>query len=233
MAIGIYALFWEEQDLIYIGQSRDLYTRIRRHFSELKKIGHTNEKLQNAYNKYGKPAVYIVQECVESELEKLERLYISEFDSVNNGLNKTKGSGSVSGVEHGSSKYSKIKILKVFSLLIKTNKSLIEIANRAKVTYDLVITIKNNKGHFWLKDKWPELYSMLSNNDRIRTYASLKTTNVTLVSPEGCVYPDVNISDFVESNLSLFKNKDKRLICNGLYKVTSGIRSSYLGWKII
>lgn len=235
MTVGIYALYWEEQDLIYIGQSRDIHTRTNRHLSDLRKLGHINEKLQKAYNDYGKPSVHLLHECKEAELEKLERSYILEFDSMRNGLNKTNGSGSVSGTDHGSSKYSRIKILRVFSLLIRTNKSLAEIADRAKVNYYLVVTIKNGKGHFWLKDTWPDLYALLQDpaNERNREYISLKTTSVTLRSPEGFIYKNVNISSFVQNNLGLFKHKNKRLVCNGLYKVTSGVRSSYLGWKII
>ena len=46
---GIYALYWWEQDLIYIGLSQDLFSRKSQHYRSLKSSTHYNPKLQNAY----------------------------------------------------------------------------------------------------------------------------------------------------------------------------------------
>lgn len=55
MTIGIYALYWEEQDLVYVGQSQDIARRFTEHKRKLKNTSHTNYKVQAAYNLYGIP----------------------------------------------------------------------------------------------------------------------------------------------------------------------------------
>lgn len=54
MLSGIYWILNTINNKIYIGSSKDLYIRKRKHFERLKKGNHTNNHLQNAYNKYGK-----------------------------------------------------------------------------------------------------------------------------------------------------------------------------------
>lgn len=87
MAIGIYALYWEEQDLIYIGQSQNIERRFSEHIYKLTNTKHTNYKVQNAYNLYGLPVLNILEQCEISELNTLEISYTKEF----NGLDKHRG----------------------------------------------------------------------------------------------------------------------------------------------
>lgn len=69
---GIYALWYEEQDLIYIGQSVELSIREKTHKSNLRLNKHSNYKLQEAYNKYGLPEFVVLEYCSEADLDRLE-----------------------------------------------------------------------------------------------------------------------------------------------------------------
>ena len=83
--IGIYKIT-NPKGKIYIGQSINIEKRIKHYynltckaqpilFNSLKKYGIRNHKLE------------ILEECVESDLNKRERYYQEFFDSVENGLN--------------------------------------------------------------------------------------------------------------------------------------------------
>lgn len=63
MVSGIYALYWAEQDLIYIGQTKDFHVRKYEHFRLFKNGSASNKKLKRAYDSYGLPEFIIIKEC--------------------------------------------------------------------------------------------------------------------------------------------------------------------------
>lgn len=64
---GIYKITCTSNGKFYIGSSNDLHRREWQHFAKLSKNNHTNQHLQNAYNKYGKEAfVFEVIEYITS-----------------------------------------------------------------------------------------------------------------------------------------------------------------------
>ena len=67
----------------YIGQSIDIYNRWYHHKHELNNNSHYNRCLQNAWNKYGEENFnfFIIEECLEEELDNKEIYYIDHFDS--------------------------------------------------------------------------------------------------------------------------------------------------------
>lgn len=83
----------------YIGQTIQTFERrINTHINNLNKNKHKNNKLQNAWNKYGQenfafvPHYYdINNENYQKELDKLEIDWIAKKDSYNNGYNLTPG----------------------------------------------------------------------------------------------------------------------------------------------
>jgi group I intron endonuclease len=72
---GIYKISNTINGKYYIGSSKNIHRRIKRHFYELKRGIHHSTHLQNAYNKYGKESfIYeIVLEC-ENLLEEEQKL---------------------------------------------------------------------------------------------------------------------------------------------------------------
>lgn len=77
----------------YVGQSIDIHARWKQHRSLLERGIHSNEKLQNAWNKYGADnfVFYVVQENDVLELDYWEKYYISLYDSYKHGYNKDLG----------------------------------------------------------------------------------------------------------------------------------------------
>lgn len=164
MTIGIYSLYWEEQDLYYIGQSQNIEQRIKSHLSNLISNRHTNSKLQNTYNKYGKFHFCIVQKCTDiTELNDAESIWINEFNTLNAGLNILDPRRVLYGSSSGKSKYSKRKILSVFSMLYKTTLAYSYISERLDVPYTLIRDIKTGISHIWLKVEYPDKYKVMEN----------------------------------------------------------------------
>lgn len=83
MTVGIYALYWEEQDLVYIGQSSRLEARHKEHLVDLSQKIHSNYKVQESYNSYGEPKHIIIEYCKIEELDALEIYWTNEFNSLN------------------------------------------------------------------------------------------------------------------------------------------------------
>lgn len=163
MKIGIYLLYFDEIDRVYVGQSTNITKRYTDHKSALRVGNHTNYKLQNAYNLYGFPKIQILEECASSDLDRLEVYWTKEFDSFNNGLNTCyPGKGAAGGTNNHNSKYSKLQILRVFRALYLLNKVTdLSIAKMYNVHRSTVTSIRLGNSHFWLKEKYPQQYSRI------------------------------------------------------------------------
>jgi group I intron endonuclease len=77
---GIYKLVNKATGQCYVGQSQYVKKRIREHFRLLRLNKHTNQHLQNAYNKYGADnfcGVVEVECDTAEELDKLEEAFLS------------------------------------------------------------------------------------------------------------------------------------------------------------
>jgi len=174
MTIGIYSLYWEEPDLIYIGQSQNIEQRFIIHLRSMNNKSHFNYKVQDTYNKYGEPQTSILEVCTQSELNNLEIYYIAEFTGI---LNITEGGNSPQGVSARNSKYSKIQILKVFSLLYKGLHTVKSIADKLKVPTHTINDIKEGRSHIWLQVCFPEKYLLMRN--LADNYCSIKDISIT------------------------------------------------------
>ena len=77
----------------YIGQSVDIRNRWMEHKNKLNKNSHINEKLQNAWNKYGQDhfSFYVLKLLDVEDLDTFEKYYINLYDSYKNGYNKDLG----------------------------------------------------------------------------------------------------------------------------------------------
>lgn len=239
MTIGIYALTWELTDKVYVGLSSRIEQRFLAHLNTLSRKVHDNFKVQEAYHKYGTPSLLVLEECSIKDLASREISWIKEFDSINNGFNIIEGGDHSFGCNHTTSQYSKIQILKVFSLLAKTDLTYKCISERTKVAKGTIATISQSRNHTWLKDEYPEMYTKATrtrdktaNFNRAVSRKNIGTSRYSYVftSPEGKEYSFSCISTFcreigVFSNIAAAKQ--------GFSRIIHGHRKDYFGWTCL
>lgn len=85
MISGIYVIYNLVNNKMYIGQSFDVETRLRKHKESLRRGTHYNDHLQKAFNKYGENSFFfkLVLECKESERDYYEKKFIKDFQTNN------------------------------------------------------------------------------------------------------------------------------------------------------
>lgn len=95
--IGIYKITNTENGKCYIGQSRDIEARWKKHLSAYKSS--PSWELYRAFKKYGisKFTFEIIEECKIEELNEREIYWISQYNSFNNGYNMTLGGEACNG----------------------------------------------------------------------------------------------------------------------------------------
>lgn len=233
MTTGIYSLYWEQQDFIYIGQSQNIETRAKEHLNMLKRGKHTNYKVQNAYNLYGTPKHFIIEECSTASCNEAEIYWTKEFDSLNSkhGLNIIEAGQVGWGTNSNSSKYSKIQILKVFSMLYKGTYLVKQITVRTGVTKSTVGDILVGNSHLWLKEQYTTKYAQMLSRKKIAASISSKCGNIpSIVSPQGDIHNISSITEFCksiqDSSISLTS------LVRGFARVLDGTRKQYKGWRL-
>jgi hypothetical protein len=234
--IGIYALYWENISQVYIGQSQNIELRFKEHLRKCWKGIHTNYKVQNTYNLYGKPELVILEQCTVDELNQLEVEWTLEFDSINNGLNITEAGSVGYGTNSNASKYSKLQILLIFRALSAENRfSNKEIAEQNGVSVSLIKDIFSEKTHTWLKEKYPFRYRLLINrkhlgNNGATLSLNKKYSEIWLKSPNGDVFQiSEGYANFCRSQPSL-----KNLVKNSknIGRLIDGSRKTWYGWSL-
>lgn len=87
---GIYCIY-AKSFATYIGQSKDIGSRMRKHIADLRADRHHNSLLQSDWNLYGESyfAFHQVELCTDSELDKREHFYICAFKTFEYGYNAT------------------------------------------------------------------------------------------------------------------------------------------------
>lgn len=101
---GIYKIENIINNKIYIGQSKNIFSRISQHRYDLNNKIHGNKHLQKSWNKHGKENFIfnVICECFPEELDIKEKEYIIIFDSINNGYNiKAGGADLEESIEYG------------------------------------------------------------------------------------------------------------------------------------
>lgn len=198
--IGIYKLTFNGTDKVYIGKSEDLAKREKEHLAHLRRGTHSI-KMNEAYNKYGTPKLEILCECLEEELDEFEEETIEIYNAVDNGFNTLYKAGDTpdnTGILNGMSKYPKKLLLKAFSLLYRTNETLLHISKRLGIQISTLSSISNGYRHLWLKKQYPEKYSLMLNKRRnltpnVRKYPDIK-------GPDGIIYQITNVRDFCRNH---------------------------------
>lgn len=231
MTIGIYALYWEDQDLIYIGQSINIESRIREHTRKMQKCEHENYKVQNAYGLYGAPTSSILEIVPTARLDTVEEQFIEEFDSIVNGLNIMSGGRSGRGLHAGNSQLSQYQVLRVFSFLYKTNLPYSVISLKTGIPTGNIANIKRGGKHIWLSEKYPEQYAKMLSRDK--SVATIRNTSNhgTLVHTSGITSGVIdNINLFCRSQPTLNSCVQTTRKC--INEVLKGTKVEYRGWTL-
>lgn len=239
MTIGIYALYWEEQDLIYIGQSQNIEVRYREHFRLMLDNKHTNYKVQNTYNLYGNPIHQILEICKIDELNQAETYWTNEFNSLNSGLNIVEPGLVGWGTNSNASKFSRRQVLRTFSYLYSTTLSYSRVAVLAKVSKSLVQDIASSDSHLWLREVYPKQYTSMLFNKLIRQQQNkgallgnkgLKIPHIR--APDGRVFSEiVNITEFCKNIPEFSINLKTSARC--IARIIDGTRKQYKGWTVL
>lgn len=146
---GIYKITNQVNGKIYVGQAVDIQKRWKRHRSVYKnpKAREYDYHIYRGFRAYGIDnfKFEIIEECLESELNDREKYWIAYYDSYRNGYNETEG---------GNYARHSIKIppniLDEIDELLKSNVSIQQIADKFKVSYEIIQGI--NTGRHWHRD---------------------------------------------------------------------------------
>lgn len=219
MTIGIYALWWADQDIVYIGQS----VRIERRFKDHSYRASTNSDSKNlniVYLTYGEPELVILEKCTISELDNKEIEWISQFDTINTSAG---GMGGNFGYNSGKCSASRDDCILVMNLLMNPSLTIKEISDISNVAFRTVESIAYRKRHFWLEEEFPQEYKIATSIKRFSISQERRfNTNVILISPDGTEYLVNNLSKFAKEH-----NLNKGHIC----AVARGDERSHKNWK--
>lgn len=102
MSVGVYKITNIITGKFYIGSSKNIETRLKRHFKALETNTHGNKHLQNSYNKYGKEA-FITEILEITTLENLrsrEDYYIKQTKCYKGAIGYNIAKGAICGPEY-------------------------------------------------------------------------------------------------------------------------------------
>ena len=158
--IGIYKLVFNGlEDWPYVGQSRNIEARYKSHCLTLAR-GLGGKKLVEAFQLAGEPALHILEECKEEDLNVKERYWISALDSLENGLNGSPGGDIYFGIgtNHYNSKYTREQIVKGMTLLTNPDKAIVDAANEVDMSLQALYSVKAGITHQWFQEEFPEIF---------------------------------------------------------------------------
>lgn len=251
----IYCILNTISNLSYIGQTKQpLQERLRKHFSLLRNNSHFNIHLQNAFNLYGEEAftAFILCECKEEELNRLEILYIKLFDTYKNGYNRTEGGAGVISKEaqlknkiSNQSKWDNILKINIDALKIeKVYMSMHEAAKEENVSVSSIYKSCKDKGRivkgfYYIKESdftsnWkPHLKTnnmplcLINNNNCILFFFLSKKDAMRKLNLSKTQAVDMKIEQHIEISYKEFKGYLIQISQEECYKYNIGTRIDY------
>ena len=87
---GIYKITNLKNGKVYIGQSENIFIRKKQHFSALKHKTHNNKQMQKEFTaQKGRSFRWdVVEFCDIKELNKREKYWIDQYESIERGYNR-------------------------------------------------------------------------------------------------------------------------------------------------
>lgn len=214
MECGIYKITCLRSGKIYVGSSRDIKTRIRRHFAELSRKTHKNKHLQSAFNLYGESAFQwkVLEHVIKTEsLQEREQFWIDEtqcfrreigyniaISAENRTLSQeTKAKMSERAKKRPSNYYAYAKALYTGRPISEAQKKQIS---------------KTLAGRQRTKETWEKWHEAMGK------------FKYTLTGPNGEIHETMNPAQFARENALN--------VCH-IYGMRDGKRKSTKGWKLI
>lgn len=220
MTIGIYMIYWENEDKVYIGQSTHIENRVKAHIRQLRKGTHYNYKLTNMYRSKGEPKYHILEEVLDNldSLDSLEIVWISEFNSISDGLNLIEGGiGGGRGVNCSASKYSKITVFRVFILLLSGMRTT-DIGKKLGIPSSTIYNMKLGNSHQWFRAEYPDKFQHIQDT---RAYLYV------IVDPSGELHNVTSISEFCRAREDLGVS-----LATGISAMLKGKRKQFKGYRL-
>jgi hypothetical protein len=211
MTTGIYKLSFSGTNKVYIGKSKNIYSRFIKHKYSMRS-NRASVKLQQAYNTYGSPKIELLFECTEQELDELEAAAIEVFDSIVSGFNKMPAYKSDNkycvGENSANSKYTNIEILEAFNYLINNPELTYEhISEMTGVGVSTIGMIACGQQHTWIKNSYQEDYELLLQKKNLRNSIQehpqlpkiIRFIKISLESPELTIKEAANLVGLSEN----------------------------------
>ena len=225
MTIGIYKLKFNNDDqLIYIGQSRNIEQRYRHHVTHMR-TQQSSRKLNAAYLQHGNPSLIVLETCDVSELDVFEEYYIDKFNATIGGLNtinRAVENPGLCGENAPSAIHSRNVYVSIFKHCCEGKLNLREIAELHEVKPGIVEGISGGSKHLWLKEEFHEEYLALEKL-RYNRPKPCKQLNLPMIHKDGSQDTMANITEFAEKY---------KLDRSTLSKLIKGTAKSIKGWKI-
>ena len=231
MSTGIYAIYWQQQDLIYIGQSVRIEERYKEHLYSLKLGTHRNYKVQEAYNVFGLPEHIILEYCTVDLLDTLEILWQKEFNSL-----KSLDICEAGNTRRRGSKYSIKELEELLEVSLDSSLSIKILQEKTGIPSSTIQAILVGRLNLGLDTSMPLLLDRAIESHAIRTSsrASRGGAGRTICSKlGGPVILKNNITGEVVSisNLKEFSTK-YNLDSSHLSKLLKNKAKSVKGWSI-
>ena len=178
MTCGIYQIKNVIDGKTYVGYSKNIERRLKKHFSNLSKDSHDNQYLQNAWNKYGEKNFEssILEEVDSLLLKEREKEYIQNLKTkYPNGYNLTDGGDGIVNLEESSK--NKIREAQLGNknrsgaILSQETRNKISIGNKGKTISE---RRKRELSDRWMGDKNPNYGKAMSEDSRKKLSQSLK-----------------------------------------------------------
>lgn len=152
--IGIYMFENKNNHKKYIGQSININKRKWEHIYAPSPYSQFDDVLrQEGINNFD---FSIIESCSADELNEKEKYWISYYDTIQNGYNLIEGGNCYYGENNIQAKLTNQQVLEIINLLLNTNLSYKDIANKYNVCYNTIDLINRCK-------IWCHLHNFTSN----------------------------------------------------------------------